>query len=322
MKDIALVLPYYGKLPPYFNFFLRSLEGKRLDVLFFSDLVVEKYPANFKPIKMSLDEFKTLTERKLGVSVRIESSRRLCDFKPMYGKIFEDYLKGYDYWAFGDCDLVYGEKFNEDLADALSEDCDLFSLQDCFCSGPFCMIKNENRMNCLFAVADNLQEVFEVAGEQCVAFDELHGDWHDEVRSGRLTLADCRCRADSFSSIVSRTTGLKLRLRKIICEEIPARGKRVHMSKDGRLYQGDMEVSVFHYVRAKIRKYFTFVDLDCDAISDYIIDDAGFYVTLTQQRFRFLLNLHRKCKAMVRSLRTNGMKRIFGMHKGGRRWSR
>ena len=77
-NKIALVMPYYGKLPIYFNYYLRSLRGKNLDVLFFSDLEVKEHPANFKQVKMTFDGFKALAKEKLGTDVRFDSPRRLC----------------------------------------------------------------------------------------------------------------------------------------------------------------------------------------------------------------------------------------------------
>ncbi len=34
---------------------------------------------------------------------------KLCDFKPAYGFLFEDYIQDYEYWGHCDCDLVFGD---------------------------------------------------------------------------------------------------------------------------------------------------------------------------------------------------------------------
>ena len=36
-------------------------------------------------------------------------SRKLCEYKQAYGYILKDYIKGYDFWGYGDLDLVYGD---------------------------------------------------------------------------------------------------------------------------------------------------------------------------------------------------------------------
>lgn len=38
----------------------------------------------------------------------LETPYKLCDYRPMYGLIFEDYLNGYQYWGHCDNDLIFG----------------------------------------------------------------------------------------------------------------------------------------------------------------------------------------------------------------------
>lgn len=304
---IALVMPYYGKLPTYFNFFLRSLEGMNFDVLFFSDLKVERSPENFKLFEMTFDAFKRLAAEKIGIPVRLDSPKRLCDFRPMYGKIFEDYLTGYDYWAFGDCDLVYGRQFPKEVADAVASGCDLFTLHKHYIAGPFCMIRNDARMNNLWQSADNWREVVARAGIN-VAFDELHGDWHGRLATGKMTIEECRAHGDSFTAVILRTPNLRLRMQEIISESALC-GEVVRMDA-GLLVRCGQEIKLFHFLGSKLRNYFTCVDADYDQIADYVIDDAGFYVSNWQQNFRLMINITRKFKAAVRSLRNNGVARL------------
>ena len=277
MQKIALVMPYYGKLPVYLNYWLRSLQGKMLDVLFFSDLDVKEYPENFYPIKMTFVEFKKLAKEKLGVPVRIDSPRRLCDFKPMYGKIFEDCLSNYDYWAFGDCDLVYGNKLNDEIADALKTNCDVFSGDAFFCSGPFCMIRNRPELNNLYRKADNWRSVVASAGDDCLAFDELCGFWHFQLRRGEMTIEDCRCHMDSFSAVVMREPGLRLHFKTILYQEDLSRGEVVRMIPDGRLYADKEGIAVYHWVRAKMKRCFTYTKVPYKGVQGYRICKTGFY---------------------------------------------
>ena len=41
----------------------------------------------------------------------------VCDFKPLYGHIFHEYIQGYPFWAYGDMDGIFGhtELFNTSL---------------------------------------------------------------------------------------------------------------------------------------------------------------------------------------------------------------
>ena len=54
----------------------------------------------------------------LGINFSSEyGAYKLCGCKPFYGIIHEEELRGYDYWGFGDIDLVYGN-----LSDMLNDE--------------------------------------------------------------------------------------------------------------------------------------------------------------------------------------------------------
>lgn len=110
MEKIAVISVYYGVLPPNYELWLRSCEyNKTIDFLFITDIELESLPSNVKLIKLTFAQFRKLAEEKLGMSVRLDKPYKLCDFRPMYGQILEDYLIGYDYWAHCDMDLIFGD---------------------------------------------------------------------------------------------------------------------------------------------------------------------------------------------------------------------
>lgn len=42
-------------------------------------------------------------------NIALPSPYKLCDFRPIYGKLFQQYINGADFWGFGDIDLIYGD---------------------------------------------------------------------------------------------------------------------------------------------------------------------------------------------------------------------
>jgi hypothetical protein len=46
---------------------------------------------------------------RLGFNVNITNPYKLIDFKPALGYLFEDVIKDYSHWAFGDLDVVWGD---------------------------------------------------------------------------------------------------------------------------------------------------------------------------------------------------------------------
>lgn len=110
MEKIAILSVYYGTLPPYYRLWLRSCEyNSTIDFYLVTDISVTNLPKNVHIIPLSFQEFHALAEKKLGIPVCMDTPYKLCDYKPLYGQILEDYLRGYDYWAHCDMDLIFGD---------------------------------------------------------------------------------------------------------------------------------------------------------------------------------------------------------------------
>lgn len=109
MNKIILILPYFGKLPNTFDFFLQSCKNNpSIDWLIFTDCDIEEYN-NIKVIKQSWNDFRTFVQTKFDFPIALNSPYKLCDFKPAYGYIFQEYITSYDYWGHCDCDLIWGD---------------------------------------------------------------------------------------------------------------------------------------------------------------------------------------------------------------------
>lgn len=65
-------------------------------------------PYNVEVIYKTLEELKDLFEKKLSIRIENLQPYKLCDFRPSYGLVFEEYLESYDYWGFCDIDLIWG----------------------------------------------------------------------------------------------------------------------------------------------------------------------------------------------------------------------
>lgn len=137
-KKCAIILPYFGKLHNYFQLFLNSCR-KNTDydwLIFTNDMTEYDYPHNVIRIKFTLAEVKQLAEKKMGISVELSTPYKLCDFKPTYGLIFEEYLVDYAYWGHCDCDLLFGN-LNNLLSPILEEGYDKI-----FAAGHLTIYKN------------------------------------------------------------------------------------------------------------------------------------------------------------------------------------
>lgn len=109
MKSIIVIIPYFGKLPPMFVYWKQSaLNNPSVDFLLVTDNNIESN-ANIHVLHWTFQECRNHFQSLYDFPIALDRPYKLCDFKPAYGDIFKDYVKDYDFWGFGDLDLVYGD---------------------------------------------------------------------------------------------------------------------------------------------------------------------------------------------------------------------
>lgn len=109
MKSIVLIFPYFGKLPVQYKMWRESaLRNPSVDFMFFTDADVE--PAkNIIVHKMLFEDFRKYIQSIFDFPIVLDRPYILCDFKPAYGEALQEYINKYDYWGYGDLDVVYGD---------------------------------------------------------------------------------------------------------------------------------------------------------------------------------------------------------------------
>lgn len=109
MKSIVIIFPYFGKLPVQYKMWRESaLRNPTVDFMFFTDADVE--PAeNIIVNKMQFGEFQQIVQKAFDFPIALDRPYKLCEYKQAYGYILHEYIKDYDFWGFGDLDLVYGD---------------------------------------------------------------------------------------------------------------------------------------------------------------------------------------------------------------------
>jgi len=140
-------MPYYGKLPGYFDFWLSAVKmNDTVDFAIITDLIPNDkvLPANVKLINISFEEFKRKLQVKFDFKISIENLGRISQFRPALAYIFPEVVDGYDYWGFIECDLIPGD-IRHFITDKILEKHDkIFKL------GHFQIFKNNETMNLLF----------------------------------------------------------------------------------------------------------------------------------------------------------------------------
>ena len=148
---LALVIPYFGKFNNYFDLWLLSCKNNPdVDFLIFTDdKTPYDYPENVKVTYTSFQKIKERASRCFDFEISLESAYKLCDYKAIYGDMFAEELKGYDFWGYCDTDLIWGRIryfWNDDVLSQYDKISD---------SGHFTLYKNNDEMRTAYKTLPN-----------------------------------------------------------------------------------------------------------------------------------------------------------------------
>ena len=172
MRKCAFVLPYYGKLPNYFQIFLNTCgTNKDFDWLLFTDDHTEyDYPDNVHVHYETFSDMQERAKRCFDFPICLKQPYKLCDYKPTYGLLFADYLQDYAFWGHCDCDVVFGR-----LGHFITDDL-LSSYDKLFMQGHCTLYRNSERVNKAFMLSLEGEFVYRqvLSNSQAYTFDESY----------------------------------------------------------------------------------------------------------------------------------------------------
>ncbi len=124
----------------------------------------ENLPPNVEIVDMTIEQYADLVKEKLDVRPNLfitpkgGPSVHITDFYIFSGIIFEDYIKGFDFWGITNMDVVYG-RLDHFIPDRLLQDCDVFTDDVETINGVFCLWRNTEKINNLFRRIGNWREM-------------------------------------------------------------------------------------------------------------------------------------------------------------------
>lgn len=185
MKKCCFIIPYFGKFPNYFQLFLNSCKYNiDFNWLIFSDDVTNyNIPSNVRIVKMTFDSFKECIQSFFDFEIVLPTPYKLCDYKPVYGYVFHDYLSEYLFWGYCDLDVIMGN-LNHFLTPDILENYDKI-----FCLGHMTLFRNTDENNRLFMseYKGNLLYKKAFLTDKIVTFDE---EWRDDNNINQIFLAE------------------------------------------------------------------------------------------------------------------------------------
>jgi hypothetical protein len=163
-RSIAFLIPHFGPWPPWIDFFIESCRSNRsIDWFIFSDAdPPDNRSRNVRHIQLSFADYKQQVSDAVGVIVGAEFPYKLCDIRPALAEVHADLVRGYDFVAFGDVDVIYGD-IRAFYDDRTLDSYDLLSSHRDRMSGHFCLMRNTPEMAGAFRQIRGWKDVFSSA---------------------------------------------------------------------------------------------------------------------------------------------------------------
>lgn len=276
MRKIVLITCYFGEFPWYFGLFLKSCNyNPSVNFLIFSDSKWEgELPGNVNIIPFDLIKFNRLATEKLGFKINIQKPYKLCDFKPAYGLIFEDYIKGYSFWGMTDIDIVFG-RIREFITEEILYVYDVISVRNDYPTGSFMLFRNTIKLRELFQKSRDYKKVMQSNIHYC--FDECNFK-HQFLQDGG-DIFNIECEIESMHHVLKReekNNNLKIHFDFLIIEGLPGQLK---WDRGILSFKGEYEILMHHLILYKSNRYTSkkrWIDVpDTFYIDKYIIRKEG-----------------------------------------------
>lgn len=174
-KNITFIIPFFGNAPLWMDIFLKScLFNQEVSFLIFTDCMPPGKIGNIQFIAFDLDQMRNLAEKKLQLPISLVRPYKICDFRPAFGIIFEDYLKDSMFWGTCDVDLLFGD-IRKFVTDQVLSGFDIITAKRQYLVGHFTLYRNTRKINTLFKKSCDFMTVFQ--HPKSFAFDECNFLW-------------------------------------------------------------------------------------------------------------------------------------------------
>lgn len=135
-----------------------------------------KSKGNIEILPMTIEEFDELILKYCEVhphnfiNEHGVPDKLVSDYYPAYGQIFQDYIRGFQFWAHTNWDMVYG-RLDHYIPDETLENCDIWTDDVGAINGILTIYRNRWSINNLFRYVPNWKESF--VTHEATGFDEI-----------------------------------------------------------------------------------------------------------------------------------------------------
>ena len=141
--------------------FLKSCEwNPSIRWLIHTDATVpDDVPGNVEFVSMSQEEYKRRVSASLGISFLPKDMYNICNLRPAFGMMYAEELADYDYFGWGDIDVVYGDIRKFYTGEVLTSN--VICSNSRTCTGHLTLIKNEQWLRDAFREIPRWRECLE-----------------------------------------------------------------------------------------------------------------------------------------------------------------
>lgn len=170
MKSIVILIDYFGHWPKWFPVFLSSCAfNKTINWIIRTDCKIPKdSPENVRFISISYRDYVTMVSQLLSIDFNPIGNYKICDLRPMFGDMYKDDIMNFDYYGFGDIDVIYGDIRRFYTDEVLSFD--IISTHVGMLSGHLVLFKNTELMRKAYCKILNWKEY--AKNPESTRFDE------------------------------------------------------------------------------------------------------------------------------------------------------
>ncbi len=289
LPKIKILIPYFGRWPSYMPVYLNSAaRNSHLDILLITDIRPSfSLPSNVSILQIEFDDLLQKIRQRLNLEIPAIKPYKLCDFRPAYGLIFEDILKGVDFWGYSDIDLIYG-KTDLFITSEILNQYDILSFKKGHIHGPFSLYRNTYYINHLFEKGEVYKQVF--CNPEYCSFDEFGKNvFYVHLKSEEDIFLWPK---DNISVIAAQEHiqgSLKLYQEQHVKEDLSL--SDIVAYDRGRVYDYRTKKDYFfyHWVLDKRAVWFKYPKWFINPPDKFYISTTGFY---TRDEFRFYFFLH------------------------------
>ncbi len=246
---VTFVIPYFGAFPWYFKFFFHTCSyNPGFDFILITDHEPQEknLSKNIIIIKKTFEEVVSTIKKKLKLDIGIDRPYKLCDFRPAFGIIFDDILKGYDFWGHTDPDVILG-RLKGFITNKMIDKYDVITMRHDYLVGCMTLYKNAEKVNLLFTQGKDYKKIFAEPGYY--GFDETN--FHFQEFAEGTHYSQINSEMESMTHVVKKMSEqgyIQSYFMYHMIEDLPGKMKWV---KGKLIFNNQFEAALYHMIQLK-----------------------------------------------------------------------